>query len=360
MNGLRCLAEFIRWQNWGPAKLPFLLAACFYAGLANRPVSPSYVRDGLLFALLAAASSIYGYLVNDLGDIEIDRLQGKRNAFATWPRPWASACVLLLALIGLVLVLPLAHKPSFLVLWLLWLAASTCYSLPPLRLKERGVLGLAVPAIAQQALPVLLAFAVVSDLSGPAPWLWAACATSKGLSLILLHQRQDLEGDKTTGTHTFAVQRGERIVNRAAFVALEADKVLLWPLLILMLLAAPTVRLANSSVAATLPLVVLYLPIHVASIVEGWLDWRRGIIRDPYAGPIQDATGLACVVWPAMIVPLYLAAVLVAVHPHTWLLLGLIVAIHLSWAPKIIQRLHHLRPILDDLSPGSRAENGLG
>ena len=109
-----------------------------------------------------------------------------------------------------------AAQPWFLILWVTWLALSTVYSLPPLRLKERGGIGLVAPALAQQAFPVFVIFAAFGRLRELDVWAWAAYALSKGLSLILLHQRRDLIGDRMTQTQTFAavVCRGSGVYYR--------------------------------------------------------------------------------------------------------------------------------------------------
>jgi len=330
---------FIRWQGWGAGKLPFLLGVCFYIGLAERLFSIFYIRDCLLFALFAAVSSAYGYLVNDLGDMEIDRQQGKRNAFAHWPRRRAVWFIVGLAVLDGMLALPFAGQPWFLALWLTWLALGTAYSLPPLRLKERGSIGLVAPALAQQAFPVLIAFAAFGRLGRLDVWLFTGYALSKGLSLILLHQRLDLVGDKMTQTRTFAAQRGERAVTLAAFAALELEKALLWGPLLLAVQVAPAWFLGGQAINPAWPLALLYLPIHLASLAEGWHGWRTGQLRDPYHGPISGATGIACVAWPIIVFPFYLLGLLTVAYPLHGLMLAGFAALHLPYLSKALNRL---------------------
>jgi 4-hydroxybenzoate polyprenyltransferase len=341
VNRISCVLDFIRWKDWGAGKLPLLLGICFYIGLAERLFSPLYILDCLLFALFAAVSSAYGYLVNDLGDVEIDRRQGKPNAFANWSRQWAVWFVVGLVVLGGVLSLSFAGRQWFLALWLIWLALSTGYSLPPFRLKERGSIGLVAPALAQQALPVFIAFAAFGRLGGLDMWLCAAYTLSKGLSLILLHQRRDLIGDRMTRTQTFAARRGERAVTLAASVALELEKGLLWGLLLLAVHVAPVWSFAGRAINSALPLALLYLPIYSVSLAEGWRGWRKGKLHDPYHGPISGAVGIACVAWPVIVFPFYLLGLLTVVYTPNGLMLAGFAALHVPYLSKVLDRLKH-------------------
>jgi 4-hydroxybenzoate polyprenyltransferase len=355
MKRIKEWLDFVRWKDWGAGKLPFLLGVCFYAGLSGRLLSIHYIIDCLIFALLAATSSAYGYLINDFGDIEIDTRQGKRNAFAGWPRRRAVCFLVALAVLSAFLTLPFAARPWLLPLWVLWLGVSTAYSLPPLRFKERGIVGLIVPALAQQALPVLIAFAAFDQLAGLDVWLWVAYALSKGISLILLHQRRDLVGDRMTQTRTFATGRGERTTAWAASLALEVEKVLLWGLLLVSLRAAPTLILGGWSLNAALPLVFGYGPIYLISLVEGRRDRRSDRVHDPYHGPIRGATGTACVVWPVIVLPFYLLGLLTMLYaPYGLMLVGLAI-FHLPYAPKVVRRLATSRRSLGQAEAGQTA-----
>ena len=357
MNRISRLLEFIRWKDWGAGKLPLLMGICFYIGLAERLFSPLYIRDCLLFALFAAVSSAYGYLVNDLSDVEVDRRQGKRNAFADWPRPRAVWFIVGLAILGGALALSFAARPWFLALWLIWLALSTVYSLPPLRLKEWGSIGLVAPALAQQAFPIFIAFAAFGRLGGGLDmWLCAAYTLAKGLSLILLHQRRDLVGDRMTRTQTFAAQRGERAVTLAASVALELEKALLWGILLLAVQVAPVWSFAGRAIKPSLPLALLYLPIYLVSLVEGWRGWRKGQLRDPYHGPISGTTGLACVVWPVIVFPFYMLGLLTAVYPPNGLMLAGFAAFHVPYLSKARHRLVRRRGYLATCGSGVARE----
>lgn len=357
---LRVLSAKIRWKDWGPAKLPFLLGVCFYAALAGRHFTLHTVCDCLLFGLLAAVSSIYGYLINDLGDMETDRRQGKPNTFAGWSRLRAGALAAGLAALSTVLAIPWLLRPGFAVLWLVWLLVTTGYSLPPLRLKERSWLGLVAPAVAQQLLPVLLACGAFGLLGQADAWLIGVYAFSKGMALILIHQRRDLAGDSQSGARTFAVRWGERVVTPAAQAAIELEKALFWAPLALAVRAGPTWTLAGSAVSLTWPLLLLYAPIHVLSVREGWLAWRRGCLVDPYhTNPFGSATGLACVVWPTMAFPVYLAVLLTVFFPPAVLLLAVCVLLYGTYAAKAIQTVTRYRALRAGYSP-TRGRGGQG
>lgn len=337
------LLEFVRWKDWGAGKLPLLLGVCFYIGLAEQKSVPSYLLDCVLFALFASASSTYGYLVNDLGDVAIDQQQGKHNTFTNWPRQRAIWLLLGLTALAVGLALTFVERPWFLALWLIWLASSTAYSLPPLRLKERGSMGLLAPAVAQQTLPVLIAFAAFGRLVWYDVLIWTIYVFFKGMSLILLHQLLDLEADRLTQTQTFAVRRGYRAVSLAAFAALELEKACLWGPLFLTVLVAPTWHLGRQAINPALFLLLLYLPIYVVSLVESWLAVRRGRVRDPYHGPIRGATGIACVALPVIILPFFLLGLLATIYPPASLMLVAFAVFHAPYVSKAFRRLRCVR-----------------
>ncbi len=195
-------AHFVRWRDWGPGKIPVLCAVLLYVGLANRQVSPLFVRDAALFILFAALHSALGYVVNDWGDRQLDAQHGKTNAFDGLDRqqgPAALACLTLLAILS---ALPFVGRPMVLPLWLGWLGVAPAYSLKPLRFKERGAWGLAFSFVAQWSLPILLVFAALDRFGGWDMLAFALAVTISGATLEIAHQRYDRARDQHTHTGT--------------------------------------------------------------------------------------------------------------------------------------------------------------
>src|SRR5438132_1236424 len=154
--------RYVRWPDWALSRIPMLCTVGSYLGLVHGHTSTKFFIDFLLFTFVFASSnSAFGFLVNDLGDGELDRRHGKRNTFL---EIGTTKGVALLGAVTAVMVLsglPFFDRPGFALLWALWWLAAIAYSLPPLRLKERGAVGIAMSSVAQWTLPVLIAFAAL-------------------------------------------------------------------------------------------------------------------------------------------------------------------------------------------------------
>ena len=173
-----------------------------------------------MFSIFCVA--IYGHVVNDIFDLEPDRLANKVNRLAAM-RP---VCRILLAgafLIAGFLPARITHYSvaafSLLALNYLW---PTLYSLPFPRLKEKGLLGVACDVLGSHITPTLFVLAVFAT-SAPArsstgltglalvTTLWAGVLGIKG---ILHHQIADRDNDIQSGIVTFATQTRLEVLQR--------------------------------------------------------------------------------------------------------------------------------------------------
>ena len=215
------LFKLIRSREWWLYKIaPLLSIAC--AETLFLQLLPTQATLTALTALLSIASvAAYGYLLNDICDIESDRKANKPNAAAnlqSWQR----------LLLGLVFVssgfaLPLLTHLGALPIALLCAnyLVPTLYSAPPLRLKERGIWGILSDAAGAHLIPTLfVAAAFLSHAPDPPrnvlifTGLAAAHAFFVGLRGILLHQLWDRENDAKSNTTTFVSQRDPETVRR--------------------------------------------------------------------------------------------------------------------------------------------------
>jgi hypothetical protein len=171
----------------------------------------------LLACYLASIACVatYGHIVNDACDVEADRRANKPNAMANL----GVGARTLLALVFFALGFLPASVAGYSYLTLALLAANylwpTLYSIPGIRLKERGLFGVVCDAMGSHVTPTLLclsAFDLVrADASiglwmfGGAATLWAAVLGIKG---ILHHQIYDRVNDIESGTVTFATVVG--------------------------------------------------------------------------------------------------------------------------------------------------------
>ncbi|HEB64019.1 MAG TPA: hypothetical protein ENJ02_00555 [Chloroflexi bacterium] len=286
------------WQN---------SAALLTLALWRVPLSLAFLGRVGLFFLFGSLMTAYGYLVNDLADVELDRRHGKSNAFAETSKGRAAALLLGLLVLGALAAWPFLRRPAFGALWVSWLGLATFYSLPPLRLKEHGLVGLCATVLAQQTLPLLLLLAAFDT-----PWsrlglAFGVFATLRGLSSDLGHQVRDYANDARTGTRTFAVHIGYTQSARLYALSLEAERLALGGALLTARLLLPQYApLITALGAAYLLLLALTLGRSLAAL-------RRGALLpagDPYDEARQkrrrDALHLIHHTFPSALLPLAL------------------------------------------------------
>ncbi|MDP8236841.1 MAG: UbiA family prenyltransferase [Candidatus Erginobacter occultus] len=293
---------FIRWREWGPDKLPFLFTFFFYAALADRIPASRFLPEFLSGAVFLSALAVFGYLANDLGDREIDRAGGKANSLSgLGPR----APVLVFAGVFAVMLaagLAFAGRAWFVPLWAAQLLAAAAYSLPPLRLKARGVWGLAANVAAQFILPVLLVFAALGHRGWLGMSVLAAAATLRGTATEFGHQLFHLPADREAGVGTLAVRLGEESSRRLYRFVLLLDRLAVGGIVAALLAGLPPVAVAGlGKVHPALGLVPVYL----------WLLLRARGLNDPYYfSGRRPAANLLQAVFPQLVVPFYLSLVL--------------------------------------------------
>jgi 4-hydroxybenzoate polyprenyltransferase len=222
------LTEDVRASEWWDHKLaPILATAYATACVLHERLLPA--APDLALALLAlACGGAYVSLLNDVTDVEVDRAAGKRNRAAGRR---ARTLGLLAASIGAgwAIVLLRWHDDQRLLIFYAgaWLAF-TLYSLPPIRLKARGLPGALADGAGAHLFPHLFVAAVVfarSEPSGHQAWfvlvgVWAAAL---GLRGALVHQLRDLAADRAAGVATFAARHPRGAQRVGAFVAFPVE-----------------------------------------------------------------------------------------------------------------------------------------
>jgi 4-hydroxybenzoate polyprenyltransferase len=200
------------WLYKAPHLLGVLHAHVALGALGWNAAGPAFVASVCTIAGLAGLA----YVANDLADREADRRAGKPNLLSSAGpgRTAALAAGLALAAFGpWFAVLPLEAPGR--VLLALQLALVAAYSLPPLRLKERGLAGVFADALYAHAVPALLATLTYRAMAdGPLPTLprfavpLVAWQFALGVRNIVLHQLADLEHDRRSGLRTWVTQHG--------------------------------------------------------------------------------------------------------------------------------------------------------
>ena len=209
-----------RLWSWWEFKTPVFLGVAYLVGLATMQsfalVWPALVK--VIVALIPVASFVC--VINDITDAEEDQRAGKSNTMAGRSALFKATWVFLCLSGGMAGCWMLADRPTALALYLAnWLAFGF-YSIPPIRLKTRGVWGVLADASGGQLLPTLWVAFTVAPLSAGSlsPALVAILGLwsfSLGLRGILAHQAADLANDQKSETKTLIVRWGADAVKMA-------------------------------------------------------------------------------------------------------------------------------------------------
>jgi len=202
------LLNFTRYSEWWEYKLVPLLTVGYAAiYLANYPPGPAILR--LLILLLSIIiGAVYVSVINDITDIKEDAKAGKKNRMAGISK-WQQTLIVSLCLIaGLFFGYLIYPDKISLFFYAMAYVVFSLYSIPPFRLKKRGIWGVFCDASGAHLFPTLLIAYNLAAVSGTVPnpvWIiavgiWALCY---GLRGILWHQFYDRENDLASGTTTF-------------------------------------------------------------------------------------------------------------------------------------------------------------
>lgn len=220
-------ANALRTHQWWSHMLgPLTAFALLQVGWRDVGPADAYPRVvAVLWCAMCLAA--YGYVVNDAADIESDRRAGKPNAMARLSPPMRVVVIAVLAVLG---VLPWTIVDIGGAAWAVvvgCLVLPLAYSPRPLRLKEHAVLGPVADATNAFILPSLFTVFLFADIGEPAGSSALmvvgvlAWASGFGLRGILLHQVDDVDHDRRSGTATLATRIGERrvviVVRRVLF-----------------------------------------------------------------------------------------------------------------------------------------------
>lgn len=188
----------VRWPEVALGKVSLLLVALLVQ------VGRGDCTPGHSMWMLATVSTLMllGYLANDAADQHDDRAVGKRNAFASSRPAAVRTTIVLLAATALCLLS--RYGATIRALGAAQIATGLAYSLPPLRLKGRGAVGLAAAFLSQYFICPVIVLAGWPEAGGV---IWGSCLGVLGVggaALELGHQRHDRERDRAVGVATFA------------------------------------------------------------------------------------------------------------------------------------------------------------
>ena len=223
------LAAVIRAGEWWEYKLVPILGL-FYATaiLLDAPIATLW-QTALILLLALAPGAAWVSIVNDVTDRDDDRKAGKPNRMDGRSQLFMAAAIALPMATGLVFVWLWRSDGPLLAAYLAAWTAFALYSVPPFRLKARGLAGPIADSAGSNLFPtmvaVLLAFRA-AEARVDAPWLTAAAALTFawGLRGIIRHQLLDEANDREAGVRTFAQHhQGRAAIRLAKWVAFPIE-----------------------------------------------------------------------------------------------------------------------------------------
>jgi len=215
------VATATRFGDWWYSKIPPLLAIAYLQFAASNSSIRSDLAHlaALLFSIVCIAA--YGHVINDTFDVESDLQAGKTNAMADYQNRRRALIAVTLALSSYLPTLFVSYSSWSILLVTVNLLLPTIYSIPPLRLKERGVAGLICDLSGSHITPTLLLFSLLAQPSGVLGFrretfmvvavTWSGVLGLKG---ILYHQIADRPHDLQSSTVTFATKARSGTIER--------------------------------------------------------------------------------------------------------------------------------------------------
>lgn len=313
------MLKFTRYAEWWEYKLVPLLSIGYAAIILNNYPFDRTVERLLLLLLAVITGAIYVSVINDLTDIREDADAGKENRMANmalWQRILIIGLCLSAGIGWGCLIWP--DKLSLFFYVMAWVVFSL-YSIPPARLKKRGIWGVFADAMGAHFFPSLLIVSNQFYISGTRINLMWATATGiwalfYGLRGILWHQFYDRENDIATQTKTYAtrIQPADFKMAESVIFAVEVGA-----------FALIVVALFNVWILCA---IILYLVLVVARM-KG-LKYKTSIIITPSDAPYQL---LMNDLYLALF-PLALLLTITWTRPYGWALLCL----HIGLFPRQI------------------------
>lgn len=209
--------KVLKLHKWWASHFGTMLAF-IYVVVAASP-SPPTVRAMLwtlgVFTVASLGIGTFGQLLNDLADVQQDVRSKSHNLVAS-RGPFARIAIFATALgVGLVPWIWLPTTPAIIALIAAEYGLFAAYSLPPMRLKNRGILGPIADALYGYVIPnavAVLVFAKLGEFAVPA---WAMVVFTVwcllfGFERIVFHQLLDEPRDRIDGISTFVVAQGWR------------------------------------------------------------------------------------------------------------------------------------------------------
>ena len=212
-------------KAWIQLLRPFTLIAPFIAvffgviiqlGIDNQlNLFFNHIAIILFASLILAVAQAVGQVLNQLEDIEVDKINQKayrpiiRGTISKGEAEAASLILSLLAILG-----SFAINISFGFFISIFLLFGVLYNLEPFRLKKRLWINTAALAISRGLLPFPAAWSLFGNPMDPIPWLIGSIVGVWVLAWQNTKDLSDVEGDKKFGIITPAAYHDKRTFNK--------------------------------------------------------------------------------------------------------------------------------------------------
>lgn len=200
---VRKLMRYRGWKVWMSYDMHVSLLAIFYVLIVDNLFRPF---DSLILISSLGFYFMYGFLINDFYDMPYDIAAGKRRAVQELSGKVFIGIILLVVFISTLHLLYL-KEPRYIATYVASYILATLYSAPPIRFKNRGVLGIIINGFIEKMLPVLAVFAFFTHF-GIDTLIFLIASFFIGIVDILTHQIYDYDGDLRNRIQTFVVDIG--------------------------------------------------------------------------------------------------------------------------------------------------------
>lgn len=215
MTRLSLYAEFARPFTLLAPALGFFSGAITAIGAAPaEPWSWQVVLPGLIGALMAAVFNAGSNALNQIYDLEIDRINKPKRPLPSGRLSMAEAWGFTVAAYALTLILawnvaPGGRRECF---WIVLVAvvATIIYSVPPLRTKQRGMWANITIAIPRGVLLKVAGWSAAKTVYGVEPWFIGGIFGLFLLGASTTKDFADMEGDERGGCRTLPIIHGVR------------------------------------------------------------------------------------------------------------------------------------------------------
>jgi hypothetical protein len=197
----------IRHNDWWLCKVPFLLTIAygtFY--LADICIENKWFEIIKIITYIISAA-IYVSVINDITDMKIDSLVGKKNLLLGLPKLIISSILSIAIILQLMVIYSILNNGQSVYWYIAAVAAFSLYSIPPIRLKENKYLSIIADSCGAHAFPSMFIITYINSVTlAPLAIDWAIVifiwSFSYGLRGIIYHQYKDKENDLNSEIHT--------------------------------------------------------------------------------------------------------------------------------------------------------------